>query len=176
VWAEYQERRAESGYSPEAVHAAAENSDRLGAKAVEAGTSGLRGAMGTPEQIRQYLRRFEDCGVDQVIFVSQAGRNRHEHIMESLELFGREVLPEFAERDEAASAEKAKRLEPVIEAVMARKPAEDHPPLPEPDYSFPSIPLAMAERAGNDDFFALLKDMEHKLAEGGTAELIRRLG
>jgi alkanesulfonate monooxygenase SsuD/methylene tetrahydromethanopterin reductase-like flavin-dependent oxidoreductase (luciferase family) len=176
VWADYQERRSESGYSPEAVRAASENSDRLGAKAVEAGTSGLRGAIGTPEQLRQYLRRFEECGVDQVIFVAQAGRNRHDHIMESMELFGREVLPEFAERDEAASAARARRLEPVIEAVMARKPADDHPPLPEPDYSFPSIPLAIAERMGNDEFFAQLKDMERKLARGGTAELIRGLG
>ncbi len=176
VWAEYQQHRAESGYSPEAVRAAAENSDRLGAKVVEAGTSGLRGAIGTPEQLRQYLRRFEECGVDQVIFVAQAGRNRHEHIMESLELFGREVLPEFAEREEEASAAKARRLEPVIDAVMARKPADDHPPLPEPDYSFPSIPLAIAERMGNDEFFAQLKDMERKLARGGTAELIRGLG
>ena len=67
-------------------------------------TTGLRGAIGTPEQVREYLRRYEEAGVDQVIFVLQAGRNRHEHIMESLELFGREVLPEFAERDEAAPA------------------------------------------------------------------------
>jgi hypothetical protein len=34
----------------------------------------------------------------------------------------------------------------------------------------------MAERAGNDEFFALLKDMEQKLAQGGTEELVRRLG
>ena len=31
----------------------------------------------------------------------QAGRNQHEHIMESIEIFGREVLPEFIDRDEA---------------------------------------------------------------------------
>ena len=43
--------------------------------------------------------------------------------MESLELFGKEILPEFAERDEQRQREKAARLEPVIEAVMARKPA-----------------------------------------------------
>ena len=54
----------------------------------EGGFFGLRGAIGTPDQIRDYLRRYEECGVDQVIFCSQAGKNRHEHIMESLELFG----------------------------------------------------------------------------------------
>jgi hypothetical protein len=33
----------------------------------------LRGAVGTPEQLREYLRRYEEAGVDQVIFVMQAG-------------------------------------------------------------------------------------------------------
>ena len=65
-----------------------------------------------------------------MIFCCQAGKNRHEHIMESLELFGREVLPEFADRDEKLQRDKAQRLAPVIDAVMARKPATDHPPLP----------------------------------------------
>ena len=120
-----------TAYDPEAVAAAAENEDRLGAKVVEQGIGGLRGAVGTPDQIREYLRRYEECGVDQVIFCFQAGKNRHEHIMEALELFGREVLPEFAERDdEARSATRQQRLAPVIDAVMARKPAADHPPLP----------------------------------------------
>ena len=68
-------------------------------------------------------------GVDQVIFCSQSGKNRHEDIMESLELFGKEVLPEFLDRDEKLQQDKARRLEPVIEAAMARKPASDHPPL-----------------------------------------------
>ena len=61
--------------------------------------------IGTPDQVREYLRRYEEAGVDQVIFVLQAGRNRHEHIMESIELFGREVLPEFIERDEKPAAD-----------------------------------------------------------------------
>jgi hypothetical protein len=30
-----------------------------------------------------------------VILLNQAGRNSHEHICESLELFAREVMPEF---------------------------------------------------------------------------------
>ena len=169
VWAEYQRERGEHGYSPEAVRDAAANTERLGAKIVEQGRSGLRGAIGTPDQIRDYLRRFEDVGVDQVIFVSQAGNNRHEHIMESLELFGREVLPEFKERDEKAQRDKAIRLEPVIDKVMARKPAEDHPPLPSADYAFPSIPLAMADRLGNDEFFSALDDMRRLVAEGVPA-------
>ena len=166
VWAEYEKLRAEKGYSPEAVVAAARHSDRLGAKAVEQGVSGLRGAIGTPDQLREYLRRYEEYGVDQVIFVSQAGKNRHEHIMESLELFGRDVLPEFAERDGAAQRAKAKRLEPLVEQAMARKPADDHPPLPAPDYAFPAIPRAIADRSGSDDFHTWLDQVAEERATG----------
>ena len=56
-----------------------------------------------------------------MIFVQQAGKNRHEDIMESLEIFGTEVLPEFIERDEEQAADKAKRLAPVVERVLGRK-------------------------------------------------------
>ena len=166
VWSEYQERRAQHGYDPEAVAAAAANDDRLGAKAVEEGVSGIRGAVGTPDQIRDYLRRYEEYGVDQVIFCAQAGKNRHEDIMESLELFGREVLPEFRDRDGAATREKAKRMAPIEDAAMARKPASDHPPLPADDYAFPAIPRAMADRAGSDDFHKLLDEVAEGSAIG----------
>jgi alkanesulfonate monooxygenase SsuD/methylene tetrahydromethanopterin reductase-like flavin-dependent oxidoreductase (luciferase family) len=175
VWAEYQQRRAEHGFDPEAVAAAGANDDRLGAKVVQGGLGGLRGAVGTPDQVREYLRRYEECGVDQVIFCSQAGKNRHEHIMESLELFGREVLPEFKARDEQAARDKARRLEPVIEQVMSRKPASDHPPLPTPDYDFPAIPRAIADRSGSDDFHAWLDQFAEQSA-AGDSELQNLLG
>ena len=59
------------------------------------GLGSLRGAIGTPEQVLDLCRRYEAVGVDQVIFVLQAGPNRHEHICESLELFAERVMPEF---------------------------------------------------------------------------------
>src|SRR5687767_4868103 len=118
VWAEYQERRDQHGYS---VNTEALEGERLGAKIAAGDNTGLRGAVGTPAQIREFLTRYEEMGVDQIIFVSQACKNKHEDIMESLELFGKEVLPEFIERDENATAEKAKRMEPIIDKVMARK-------------------------------------------------------
>jgi alkanesulfonate monooxygenase SsuD/methylene tetrahydromethanopterin reductase-like flavin-dependent oxidoreductase (luciferase family) len=166
VWAEYQARRGERGFDPVAVAMATRENDRLGARVVQDGFGGLRGAIGTPDQIRDYLRRYEECGVDQVIFCSQAGKNRHEHIMESLELFGKEVLPEFAEREEQRVRDKDRRLAPVIDAVMARKPASDHPPLPTPDYSFPAIPRAMADRSGSDDFQQMLDKIADATATG----------
>ena len=173
VWAEYQQRRADAGYDPDAVLAGAANADRLGAKAVEAGVEGLRGAVGTPAQVRDYLERYEALGVDQVILASQAGRNRHEHVMESLELLGREVLPAFLERDEAAQARKAERLAPAIERALARKPASDHPPLSVPDYEIPAIPRSVADRKGEDGFHAWLDDYARQAALG--QDVSRRL-
>ena len=38
--------------------------------------------------------------MDQVILLNQSGQNRHDDICSSLELFAREVMPEFHERDE----------------------------------------------------------------------------
>ncbi|MSO78892.1 MAG: LLM class flavin-dependent oxidoreductase [Acidimicrobiia bacterium] len=166
LWNDYQERRAEKGFDPEAVALAAGNSDVLGAKVVhDGGTTGLRGATGTPEQIRAYLRRYEAIGVDQVILSCSAGRNRHEHIMESLELFGREVLPEFIERDEQQQREKAARLEPVIAQVMARKPSSDHPPL-DPDYEIPAYPRLDADKQESGKFHNWLDDYERRIAAG----------
>ncbi|MBW3669136.1 MAG: LLM class flavin-dependent oxidoreductase [Actinobacteria bacterium] len=163
VWREYQERREEMGFSPEV--AAAIEQERLGAKIAGGDTSGLRGAVGTPEQIREFLRRYEEAGVDQVIFISQAGNNRHEHIMESLELFGREVLPEFREREEAGAAAKARRLEPVVEAAMARR-VDDAPALPRDDYSFPAMPRAWADRTQSPELAEMLEQFARDRAAG----------
>jgi alkanesulfonate monooxygenase SsuD/methylene tetrahydromethanopterin reductase-like flavin-dependent oxidoreductase (luciferase family) len=166
VWDEYQQRRAEKGYDPGAVAAAAADGERLGAQVVQEGISGLRGAMGTPAQIREYLRRYEECGVDQVILSSQAGKNRHEHVMESLELFAREVLPEFAERDERAQREKAERLAPIVDGVMARKPPDDHPPMRNDDYEIAALPRSDADREGSEKFHGWLDDYATRIAAG----------
>ncbi|MGH6953490.1 MAG: hypothetical protein ACREGL_04865, partial [Alphaproteobacteria bacterium] len=106
-----------------------------------------------------------------VIFASQAGRNRHEHVMESLELFGREVLPEFQEREARRAREKAERLAPVLDEVLARKPASDHPPLVDPDYEIPAIARSTADREGSERFHRYLDDLAEKMAAG---EDIRR--
>src|SRR5580693_2796229 len=62
----------------------------------EAHAAALRGGLiGSPETIRRKLRRFQSSNIDQVVLLNQAGRNTHEHICESLELFAKEVMPEF---------------------------------------------------------------------------------
>jgi alkanesulfonate monooxygenase SsuD/methylene tetrahydromethanopterin reductase-like flavin-dependent oxidoreductase (luciferase family) len=78
-------------------------------------------AIGTPAVVRSYLQSMTETGVDQIVFIQQAGRNRHEHICESLELFAREVMPEFHEKEAERERRKAEELAPYIEAALARK-------------------------------------------------------
>jgi len=118
VWREFEQRRAAFGFDREI---AARTGAPLGAQMMERGMGSLRGAIGTPEQIRALLRGYAEVGIDQVIFVSQTGRNRHEHICESLELFAREVMPEFHEDEERREREKRERLAPAIERALARR-------------------------------------------------------
>jgi alkanesulfonate monooxygenase SsuD/methylene tetrahydromethanopterin reductase-like flavin-dependent oxidoreductase (luciferase family) len=126
VWSEFEERRAQFGFD-RAI--AAQTGAALGVRVFEQGFGSLRGSIGTPGQIRALLRGYAEAGVDQVIFVSQAGRNRHEHICESLELFAAEVLPEFAEGEEEREAAKAERLAAAVEQALARRPpAREAPP------------------------------------------------
>ena len=73
------------------------------------------------KQLRAHLKSFEDAGVDQVAFIQQGGKNRHDHICQSLELFAREVLPEFDEREEARARRKQQELTPFLEQAMMRK-------------------------------------------------------
>ena len=81
-----------------------------------------RGGIGTPDQLREHLLKYEEMGVDQVIFIQQAGRNRHENICEALELLASRVMPEFKERDELHRKQKLERLAPIIEAAESRIP------------------------------------------------------
>jgi alkanesulfonate monooxygenase SsuD/methylene tetrahydromethanopterin reductase-like flavin-dependent oxidoreductase (luciferase family) len=79
------------------------------------------GCIGSPDDLRGTLRVFQDAGVDQTVFIQQGGRNRHEHICESLELFAAEVMPEFHEHEAERQRRKQEELAPYIEAAMARK-------------------------------------------------------
>ena len=84
---------------------------------------GPTGGIGNPEEVRANLEKFEAMGVDQVIFIQQAGNNRHEHICDSLELFADRVLPAFKARHAARQQRKAEELAPYIQAAMQRMPA-----------------------------------------------------
>ena len=77
--------------------------------------------IGTPEELSNHLRKFEEAGVDQVTFIQQGGRNKHEHICEALELFASDVMPKFKENEEKREKEKMEELAPYLAQAMERK-------------------------------------------------------
>jgi alkanesulfonate monooxygenase SsuD/methylene tetrahydromethanopterin reductase-like flavin-dependent oxidoreductase (luciferase family) len=126
VWEEFLANRDQKGFARELITA---DAAPLAVKLMQHGLGSLRGAIGTPDQVRDLVRRYQSVGVDQIVFVLQAGPNKHEHICESLELFGEQVIPEFAEEAERLEQKKLERLAPAIEAALARRtPAREPPP------------------------------------------------
>ena len=114
LWGEYLQKR---GNRTEEVVAANIDGSR---------SSGI----GTPEDMRAHLEGFQEAGVDQVIFLQQAGRNRHSQICESLELFASDVMPAFKADADAREAHKRSELAPYFERALGRKqwmkPLADH--------------------------------------------------
>ena len=106
LWEEYIAKR---GRRTEEIVEAARNAETY--------ASGI----GTPTDMREHLKNFQDAGVDQVIFLQQAGRNKHAHICEALELFAAEVMPAFKAEVAEREARKAAELAPYIEAALKRK-------------------------------------------------------
>ena len=150
VWEEFQQHRNEYGFAREIVRA---EDAPLGVKLLQEGLGSLRGAIGTPEQIAELAARYEAAGVDEVIFVGQAGKNRHEDICESIELFGKEVLPRFAAHEEEKETSKRARLESAVERALARR---SRPRSADPSYVItsqgePSPARAMAPSRGDAD-------------------------
>src|SRR5262249_28477864 len=91
---------------------------------------GGSGGIGTPDQVREAMREFEAAGVDQTIFIQQAGNNRHEDICTALELFARRVMPEFQERHAERQRRKQEQRARYVERALARQsaPAGGDPP------------------------------------------------
>jgi len=134
VWAEFEANRSSYGFDR---LAAAQTGGTIAAQMSKGGVAGLRGAIGTPAQVRDLIRGYVDAGVDQLIFVSQAGRTRHDDICESMELFATEVMPEFHDGEDEREKRKLERLAPAIDAALARRaPARTAAP----GYHFPAQP------------------------------------
>jgi alkanesulfonate monooxygenase SsuD/methylene tetrahydromethanopterin reductase-like flavin-dependent oxidoreductase (luciferase family) len=122
VYKLFEQEKHLMGMDPEAVRKAGFSD---GSNVVDpGGLACLTAAIGSPHELRLKLRDYEDAGVDQIILIAQAGKNRHEDICESIELFAKEVLPEFKERDERRQREKAARLEPIMERLTPKLEAK----------------------------------------------------
>lgn len=106
LWGEYLRKR---GDKTEALVAAS------------SGDAARSSGIGTPDDMRRHLRDMQEAGVDQVIFLQQAGRNRHEHICELLQLFADRIMPEFRSDLAAREAKKREALAPFVAAALKRK-------------------------------------------------------
>ena len=107
MWEEFLEARGDA--SDRLIQAALSRAEYDGA------------GIGTPEDMRRHLASLQEAGVDQVVFLQQAGRNSNRNICEGLELFAGQVMPEFKHEVQEREAAKAKELAPYIEAALARK-------------------------------------------------------
>jgi alkanesulfonate monooxygenase SsuD/methylene tetrahydromethanopterin reductase-like flavin-dependent oxidoreductase (luciferase family) len=117
VWQEFQARRSPDSLERKVAAADAEGDSHAS-------------CIGTPADAARYLRQMRDVGVDQIIFIQQAGRNEHADICASLELFARTVMPEFHDGEADRQSRKAAELAPYVQAALARKqtmqPLADH--------------------------------------------------
>ena len=98
--------------------------------------------IGTPDDVVDHLLSLQSSGIDQVILMQQAGRNRNDHICEGLELFAQAVMPKLASGREEREAKKAEELAPYISAALDRKAR-----MPALEESEVPIVRASAERA-----------------------------
>jgi hypothetical protein len=85
------------------------------------------GGIGSPAELIESFRGYEEAGVDQLILLQQCGNYRHEHVCESLRLFAAEVLPQFKERDAERELRKRRELAPYVAAALDRIPPLDPP-------------------------------------------------
>ena len=83
------------------------------------------GTIGTPEKISATLREYERAGLDQIVFSIEAGNISHEEICATLELFAKEVMPEFKQREEKRSHLNESLDHTLSQEVMARKEQSD---------------------------------------------------
>ena len=107
MWEEFMQKRGDA--SDRLIQAARARSEYDGA------------GIGTPADMAAHLQRIQASGVDQVVFLQQAGRNSHSNICESLELFAAKVMPNFIRDVATREARKAAELQPYIAAALARK-------------------------------------------------------
>jgi alkanesulfonate monooxygenase SsuD/methylene tetrahydromethanopterin reductase-like flavin-dependent oxidoreductase (luciferase family)/putative sterol carrier protein len=94
IWDEFLARRDDVGFARAPIVA---DGAPLDVRLLRGGLASVRGALGTPEQVRGLIERYAEAGVDELVFTVQNGRTRHADIMEALALFAAEVMPAFAD-------------------------------------------------------------------------------
>jgi alkanesulfonate monooxygenase SsuD/methylene tetrahydromethanopterin reductase-like flavin-dependent oxidoreductase (luciferase family) len=60
---------------------------------------------GNPDSVSRSVEKWAEAGLDQMIFLMQAGRTRHEEVLHSIDLIGRHVIPRFSSAEAMAASE-----------------------------------------------------------------------
>ena len=92
---EHKTQAAEAGISLDSGPGAA----RAAVAELDANVLSDRGVIiaGNPESCIKTIKTYEDVGVDQVMLIMQTETIPHDQVMESIELYGKEVIPAFAD-------------------------------------------------------------------------------
>ena len=59
---------------------------------------------GNADTVSRQVEKWANVGLDQLIFMIQAGRTSHDDVMRSIELIGEKVIPRFATKDYAVAS------------------------------------------------------------------------
>ena len=99
---------------------------------------------GTEQDVRRDAERLAELRLGSKVEGRERGAESeraggHDHICESLELFGKEVLPEFVPKRKEREERKAEELAPYIEKALGRKQRM-------PELSDDEIPIVNASR------------------------------
>ena len=119
IYEEFLARRDDVGFARSIITA---DAAPLGVRVLQQGLGSLRGAIGSPEQVRDLCRRYEAAGVDQLIFVMQAGPQpprAHLRVDRAVRLRGHARVRRSAPT--RPTRERAERFAPAIAAALARR-------------------------------------------------------
>ena len=94
---DHKEQASQAGISLDSGPGAA----RAAIAQLDANTLCDRGVIiaGNPESCIKNIKRYEEIGVDQIMMIMQTETIPHERVMESLELFGKQVIPAFSKAE-----------------------------------------------------------------------------
>jgi hypothetical protein len=101
--------------------------------------------------------------------------------METIERIGRDVLPEFVERDQARSLDRAEELSDVLDAALERRP---DPEAADPDYAFHgAAPKAWSDgrevsgmKDALDNIYAVVRGEQREIRPDDVPEIERARG
>ena len=104
VWQGYDPAKVPEDYQFHYQRSQADPVRRDETASLELVQKGDRFCIGNPDDCIEYIERYEAIGVDEMMPLFQVGPVSHEEVMESLRLYGKYIIPHFAEKAKKAEA------------------------------------------------------------------------